>query len=156
MKDIKIEKAKENDINEIVRIHKASVRKTNAEIYSQKAIQEWIEPINFQNIKKQFESTNWFVVEYNNKIVGFAQIALDENSLYQINIDPEYQGKRIGNELYKFLEKEFKKNGANRIILNSTLNALDFYKHLGFKEIKPIKLRLKTQEVEMVRMEKLI
>ncbi|MCK5022088.1 MAG: GNAT family N-acetyltransferase [Candidatus Pacebacteria bacterium] len=155
-KDIKIRKAKEIDIEDIERIHKSCIQKTNAKIYDQKVIGEWIEPINFQNIKKQFESTKWFVLEKDNKIVGFAQIALDDDSIYQINIDTEYQKQGLGVLLYKFLEKEFKKNNTEKINLNSTLNAIDFYKQLGFKEIKPIKLKLKTQEVKMVKMEKLL
>ncbi|MBU1159940.1 GNAT family N-acetyltransferase, partial [Patescibacteria group bacterium] len=139
---ISIRKAKKIDIKDIVRIHKRCVLKTNAKVYAQKTIQEWLGQISVKNILWQFKNTKWFVIKINNKIVGFCQLSLREKSLYQINIDPRYQNKGYGKILYNFIEKYFKKNKIKTIFLNTTINAQLFYKNLGFKKIKSTEFKL--------------
>lgn len=47
-------------------------------------------------------------------------------------------------------------NSIKKISLYSTLNAVDFYKKLGFRKIKDIKLKLKTVFNNLIEMEKFL
>ena len=153
-KNISIRKAVSEDVSKIVAIHKNCVLKTNSRFYPKDVIKEWIKQISAKNTKEQFKNSQWFVIKIKNKIIGFCQFSIREKTLYQINILPKYQAKHYGKLLYDFIEKIFIKNNVKEIHLNSTLNAVDFYKKLGFKKIRRIKFKLDKTSVEMIKMKK--
>jgi len=153
-KNISIRKAVSENASEIVAIHRKCVLEINSKFYPNDVIQEWIKPITIQNTKEQFKNSQWTAISIENKIIGFCQFSFNEKSLYQINISPEYQNMNYGRLLYDFVEKQFLKNNISKIYLNSTLNAVDFYKKLGFKELEQIKFKLDKTSVEMIKMEK--
>jgi len=149
-----IRKAVLEDVSKIVGIHRKCVLEINSQFYSKDVIQEWSELITIKNVKAQFNNSQWAVISVQDKIVGFCQFSLDEKSLYQINILPEYQSMDYGKLLYNFVEKQFLENDIKNISLNSTLNAKEFYQKFGFKEIEQIKFKLDKTFVEMIKMEK--
>lgn len=83
-----------------------------------------------------------FVIEDNNKVIGYASIELKNKIsktiwINEIMVDTNHQNKGRGtlliNEIYKFA----KENDAKRIELNCwsfNKEALEFYNKLGFKE----------------------
>lgn len=153
-KNISIKKAVSKDAPKIAAIHKNCVLKTNAQFYPKDVIKEWIKPITVKNTKEQFKNSQWFVIQARSKIVGFCQFSIKEKALYQINISPKHQSKKYGKLLYDFIEKLFLENNINKIYLNSTLNAVDFYKKSGFKKVRKIKFKLDKTSVEMIKMKK--
>lgn len=150
MKNITL--ATKQDISKIVEIHKKCISETNAKVYDKEIINNWLSLINEENVLSQFENTTWIVVKEDTSIVGFAQYDLEDMDLYQIQIDPEYQGNGYGKELYNYIEVDFRKNNKDKIMLNATLNAVPFYKSLGFKEIENISY----DGIDMVSMEKVL
>ncbi|TRZ77227.1 GNAT family N-acetyltransferase [bacterium] len=155
-KNITVRKATLEDASEIVEIHRNCVLETNSQFYPNDVIQEWIKTITVENIEKQFKNSQWAVIDIENKIIGFCQFSFDEKSLYQINISPTYQNMNYGKLLYNFVEKQFLENSINKISLNSTLNAREFYQKLKFKELEQIKFKLDKTFVEMIKMEKVL
>jgi len=149
-----IKKAVLEDIPEIMLIHKKCVLQINAQVYPNNIIQEWVAGINIKNIREQFKNSQWFVIKVKEEMIGFFQFSFKEKTLYQINILPGYQKKNYGRLVYNFIEKKFLDNNIKEIYLNSTLNALDFYKKLGFKELERINFKLRKTSVEMVKMKK--
>ena len=145
-----IAKAKRNNIKDIVKIHKKCVVETNADTYDPKVIKTWLEQINEKNVQSQFDSTSWIVIKEDKKIIGFAQYGLEDQTIYQIQIDPDYQGKGYGKKIFEYIENDFIVNKRNKMILNSTLNAKPFYINLGFKPLENIFFG----DIEMVHMEK--
>jgi len=151
---IKILKAKNDDTRRITEIQKKCVLKTNVKFYPIKIIKEWLKKISQKNILSQLKNTSWYVLVFKNKMAGFCQFSLDKKELYQINIDPAFQNAGLGKILYDFVERKFIEKNKKEISLNSTLNAVNFYKKLGFKPIKEIKFKLNKQSIEMVQMRK--
>jgi len=149
-----IRKAFRADIPKIVFIHKDCVFKINSKFYSLKVIKEWVSTINQQNVLRQFKSTEWVVCEANSAVIGFAQYSVKDKIIFQIQVEPEFQNKGVGATLYKFIENEFVGFKVDKLVLNSTLNAVSFYQKLGFREVKNIQFRLGKHSVKMVRMEK--
>ena len=88
------------------------------------------------------------------KIVGFAQYSLKDEVLYQIQIDPNEQKKGYGKMLYKYIENDFRESNISNISLFATLNAISFYKDLGFNIIKEKLFKLTDMEIKMVEMSK--
>jgi len=153
---MKIRKAKKEDISKIVAIHKKCVLETNAKLYSSSAIKEWVNQISAENVKEQFKNSSWYVLSVKNRIMGFTQFSLDDGELYQININSNFQDKGYGKILYNFVENQFVKNKVKEISLNSTLNAFEFYKGLGFKSLGEIKIKLDKSSIKMIKMRKAI
>ena len=94
------------------------------------------------------------MIKNNNKILGFAQYCLEDKEIYQIQIDPDEQGKGYGRELYNYIENDFRINKIKQISLLATLNAVQFYENLGFHIIKVIKFPLVKTKIKMIKMSK--
>ncbi len=77
------------------------------------------------------------VALYEEKIVGFlnGEIILDEGNILMISVKKEFQNKGVGRKLMNRFEKLAKKEGVKAIYLEvseKNINAIDFYKKLGF------------------------
>ncbi len=139
-------------LKRLIEIHKECISKTNSQFYEQEQINEWLSTIKIENIQDQLESTTWVVIKNNNKILGFAQYSLEDKEIYQIQIDPDEQGKGYGRELYNYIENDFRINKIKQISLLATLNAVQFYENLGFHIIKVIKFQLVKTKIKMIKM----
>lgn len=144
------------DTSLVVEIHRKCVSKTNSQKYSPDVIREWLGQISLNNLLNQLGTSRWCVVREGNRFVGFCQYDIAYGELYQIQVDPEYQGKGYGKHLYQFVENEFNKYRKRQITLNSTLNALPFYEKMGFKKVNDALYSLGRASIKMVRMEKAI
>lgn len=142
------------DIPTVVRIHKNCVSKTNSLTYSADVIGEWLKQITPKSVQNQLNNSKWCVIKEGGVIVGFCQYNLEDGELYQIQIDPDHQGKGYGKSLYNFVESDFKKHEKTKITLNSTLNAVPFYEKMGFRKLKDITFSLSNKSIKMVLMEK--
>ena len=148
-KDLKILKAKPEFAREITLVNyktwlttypNKKYRITAADItfafkkrLSKKSIKELEAKI--RNPKNEFKR---FVAKFDNRIVGICNIAIekDKNRLASIYVLPKYQGRGIGLALWKSVSK-FIRN-KNKTILNVAtynVNAINFYKKLGFVKI---------------------
>ena len=147
-----IRKLSEKDIPKIVEIHKDCINKCNSKYYTPSQIQEWISDVSEENVIAQLKSSFWIVMDNQNKIVGFAQYSLKNEELYQVQIDPEEQGKGYGRMLCKYVFEDFRRHNIKEISLYSTLNAVPFYLSLDFKKIKEIYYPIKKEKLEMIEM----
>ena len=149
---IMIRKAKLEDVKSIAELHKKVVNEVNSKFYSAETIKEWIRDILKENVVNQLQNSNWIVAEIDGKIVGFGQYSVTDGEIYQINVSPDYLKQNIGKGLYDYMEKDFRDNGAEKICLNSTLNAVEFYQKLGFKMLEETRIG----SIKMVKMEKFL
>lgn len=153
---MEIRKAEEKDIPAIVSIHKNCVLKINSKLYPPQVIKEWVGSISEESVLKQFKNTEWIVCEVESEIVGFVQYSLTDKTLFQIQVEPKFQGNSIGTALYKYVESKFINSGLEKISLNATLNAVPFYEKMGFSKLEDIKFKLGENFVDMVKMEKIL
>jgi ribosomal protein S18 acetylase RimI-like enzyme len=151
---MQITKLQKNQLDTVVNIHKTCVSETNSKVYPKPVIQEWLNQINANNIVEQLSNSEWIVAKTNDTLLGFAQYSVEDGYLYQINVLPDFQGQQLGKRLFEYIEKEFKDKGVDEIKLNSTLNAVPFYKKLGFTELEPISFLLDKERLEMISMNK--
>ncbi|MFH1648311.1 MAG: GNAT family N-acetyltransferase [Patescibacteria group bacterium] len=153
-----ITKTKKAEAKKISEVHRGCVLVTNAKFYSPEVIRAWVKEINEENVLEQLENSEWYSIREDNKIVGFTQFDLETGVIYQMNILPEYQNKGYGKKLYQHIENILKKEGFKKIELNSSLNAINFYKKMGFKEIENIEYPSGVNEINIpeVKMEKIL
>jgi GNAT superfamily N-acetyltransferase len=93
-----------------------------------------------ENMKSQLPNEFTLVLFDNDKLFGTG--TLFENEIKRFFILPEYQGKGYGKILLRELEKNIEKNKYDRILLNSSLGAVEFYRRNDYlyKDYKKIEL----------------
>jgi ribosomal protein S18 acetylase RimI-like enzyme len=154
--NIKIRKVLTKDIPNIVNLHRKVVTVSNGKLYEPKVIEEWVSQITQDGVKNQLKkkATSWYLLELGINVIAFCQFPIAKKIIYQLNVDPDYQGKGFGKMLYDFMESKFKETDTDVIELNATLNARAFYEHLGFKVTQPIKYKIIDTEMDMFEMTK--
>jgi N-acetylglutamate synthase-like GNAT family acetyltransferase len=63
-------------------------------------------------------------------------ISENEAQIRSISVEEDWAGKGIGSMVLKELEKIVKAKGANRIIIHSRSNAVEFYKKHGYQVVE--------------------
>jgi len=94
-------------------------------------------PWSIETINASNPFSRKLVALYEEKIVGFlnGEIILDEGNILMISVKKEFQNKGVGRKLMNRFEKLAKKEGVKAIYLEvseKNINAIDFYKKLGF------------------------
>lgn len=69
-----------------------------------------------------------------NEIIGYFTISIKKKWLWHIFIDPKYFGMGMGKYALAQVEQIFKKNSLDEIHLYARLNAVGFYKKIGFED----------------------
>jgi N-acetylglutamate synthase-like GNAT family acetyltransferase len=133
---IKIRKAQINDIDLIQKITRESILATHTKLYPKEDMEETFNNYTTEKLTKYIKEDNYFVAEEEDKIVGC--VLAKEDKMASLYVLPSQMGKGIGRDLAQTAEKCIKENGFERIWLWSSLIAHDFYKHLGYKDVKEI------------------
>nr|YP_009391961.1 hypothetical protein [Periphykon beckeri]ARW60309.1 hypothetical protein [Periphykon beckeri] len=69
------------------------------------------------------------------KLIGFARVTSDGSfnaTIWDVAIDPEFQGKGLGKGLIKEVIKQLRKHDISTITLFADPEVVKFYKHIGF------------------------
>lgn len=109
--------------------------------YQFTAIPDGISPIQLKSVinergsieavKKQFKEYSWIVACHCDEVIGL--IAITNNEIAKLYVDPTYHRCRVGDALYNAAEKIIKDSGFESIFLGTTGFGEKFYLTKGFK-----------------------
>jgi len=133
MKNITIREVTENDYEAIAQLHKDTILNVNSKDYPADTISAWAKQINPERYKENEASRKRWVAEENGQIVGFVGHYL-EGGMAGLYVHKDFQGKNIGNRLFKVAMDSQKELGFKDITLRSTLSAVKFYKKQGYEK----------------------
>lgn len=151
---VKIRKFRAGDERAVARIIREATKITN-EYYSPAVIKYLCANATAGKILEKAKKKNFRVAKLGGKIVGV--IGLTENRIRQFFVDPLYQGKGVGRALLEYIESVAQKSKYSNFEVHSTLYAVPFYKHFGYKRIKKHKFTEKKGVVfETVLMKKIL
>ncbi|PSW44954.1 GNAT family N-acetyltransferase [Photobacterium kishitanii] len=128
-----LRKAKKNDVINIWNIRTQAILKVCTKSYAEDVILSWANspmPEDFGKILLQFGA---IVLEEQGDLVGFGFIDTERGSLKSLFISPQYIGRGYGKQIAEELEYIAKTAGVQTIKVSSSLNAVEFYKSIGFK-----------------------
>lgn len=114
-------------------LKKKTFEKINSRDYSKKVINEYLSEQSPRKIRKNMETGEYFVLEYNGKLLGMIEL-YDNNIVGGMYIKHDCVGKGYGKKLMSFIENYAKKKGLKELVLYPTLTARGFYKKIGYKE----------------------
>jgi len=131
IKEFDISKARINDVKKIIEIEELSYK------------DPW--PKEIFMIDFLFNSSSeYYVVRFQDKVVGFIGLWYEGNKLHIINVavHPDFREKGIGSSLLEFAINIAKVKKLKSVYLEarkSNINAQKLYKKFGFKEVEELK-----------------
>lgn len=151
---VNIRRAVETDVDEIYRIHTTAIQSTCSSHYGPEEIHAWAsrqDPNRYLPFIRRGEIV--VATDKDGTVLGFGHSVpdtilqqernrQDSNSAVQIKglfVDPQHNRKGVGVRLVSHLAKSATEQGATRLTVLSTLNAVDFYRKCGFDPFEIVK-----------------
>jgi N-acetylglutamate synthase-like GNAT family acetyltransferase len=135
-KEIKIRRAKPEDVKRISTLRIQTLEKINKKDYPKAAIELLKQEYAPESLLKKLKTRKVFVLTNQNKILGCVDINLHTGRVSGLYIDYRHLGKGYGLKLMQFIEKFAQAKALKKITLNPTKTAYKFYKKLGYKVVK--------------------
>lgn len=143
------------DSQEIYRLHIESIQFYCSPHYSPQAIGDWIKIKTINEYSCDQSDRLIFVVEEKKQILGFSMINTKKNSIESLYVKPYMSGKGLGAALLKHIEKIAYEQKIEELLLHSTLNAVPFYRAMGYQGEVGTVFKLSTgTELDCVTMTK--
>ena len=146
-----IRKATTKDLKEISALICKVLEEKEAEFYTDEVIKAWQRHNMLQNLERESENTEIIVYE-EERIVGVG--SLYEEHIRKLYVHQQCQGRGIGKELMAELERIAASEGYQKCTLNSTINAIGFYRKLGYEEVGSVVKEEDGVSVEFMSLEK--
>jgi len=129
-----IRKATREDIAMIYQAHVSSIIELCTGIYTPAQIIAWIQAIVPDNYVRGMENFEFYVGEdTRGHVSGLLIFNKKTGEVYALYIAPWAANNGLGRSLIDLAENVIQNCGRRRISLKSTLNAVSFYEHMGFK-----------------------
>lgn len=134
---MKVRLFKEEDAFELSSMIQKTLRKVNANDYSEASIQEYIDLLTPQEMILRSTWMHLYVVELDGMIVGCGGIGSywgseTESSLFNIFVSADHQRQGIGKKIIETLEKDEYYLRAKRIEIPASVTGLPFYLKMGY------------------------
>ncbi|MEQ8523742.1 GNAT family N-acetyltransferase [Gracilimonas sp.] len=153
---MKIRKANQNDLDEILNLFTDTISEVNNRDYSPSQIKAWSSSSKdtdrwLLKIREQY----FLVTEEEDCITGFASIT-NEGYLDTMFVHKNHQRKGIAKTLITALIDYAKENQLKEIITDGSITARPFFEKHGFKVIKKQMVNRKGIEIANYKMKKLL
>ena len=115
-----------------------TIQVSNAADYSASYIAQLIARISPSWLIQKAQATHFYVVMDGSGLIGTGAIGPywnqpDEYSLFTIFVDPEYQGRKIGQQIIHTLENDVYFYQARRVEIPASKTARNFYLKMGYQ-----------------------
>ena len=154
MQNIIIRKFQPKDAEAVSALIAKTMRTTNAKDYSAETIEGITNRLTPDNIIQRASWMHFYVVCDGDTVIGCGAVGsywgkLDESSLFNIFVLPEYQGKGVGRKIIETLEQDEYFLRAKRIEIPSSVTASEFYKKLGYNYKNGVRIIDEEQHIPM-------
>jgi len=116
-----------------------TMKTTNIKDYSMEYIENDLKSLQANDVIERAEQFHCYVIENsdNYQIIGVGSIgpfwgSQSESSLFNIFVDPDYQGHGLGRKIIETLETDEYFLRASRIEIPASKTALHFYQKMGY------------------------
>jgi len=155
--DVIIREATPQDGEHVYQIHIKSIEYFCSDYYTPEAISAWISSKNPDTYKNLPHEVILIVAEKNEMIFGFAFLNLKSKSIDSLYLLPHFEGKGYGRAILFHLEEIARNLEIHELNLSSTLNAVEFYRHMGYEGTTKSVFKLKSGiDLECIKMSKII
>ena len=130
-----IRPASSADIDQIYSVHTRSIRQLCCSHYPPEHIEAWAGNKAPERYLPLIGKMPFFVAEAHTSIIGFTRYSLKTHEFCSLYVDPVHTRKGVGTALAQYVFADAQRNGITTLWLDGALNAVPFYKAIGFKWI---------------------
>jgi putative acetyltransferase len=148
---------KADDRDAVISIHKLSIFSLCRDYYTEQEMKAWTDRLTPELFDEGMKDENNFgvVAVAANIVIGYGFFNVSDRELRALYVLPQYAGQGAGRLIMFQLESLAREKGIGRMTLQSTGNAVGFYKKLGYQEIKTERHQINVEvSIACVRMEK--
>jgi len=131
---MEIRKFTPEDAEEVSNVIRRALALINSKDYQEDQIKSMIEKFSPQAVLERSQKRSMFVTIIDFKIVATG--SLQNDTIYSLFVDPDYNGIGIGTKLMEYLEKLARSNHVKVLKVPSSITAIGFYSQLGYVEDK--------------------
>lgn len=131
-----IREAKVEDAQAIMALHERSVLGLCQGDYTLEQLQDWVGRGTLEKYQYRLENHQTWVAELDGKTVGYVRWNPATNELCSIFIDPDYARRGIATKLMVIACEDAAAQGVGEMWLDASLNAVPFYKTLGWQFVE--------------------
>lgn len=124
----------EKDAEAVVELLRTSVLHLAPGTYSQAVIDTWMVGVSVDDFQSECSNAQLWIAERETTPVGFSQAIPGE--IVRLFVDSSCVGQGIGSALMNHALKDAVPFGAGTAKIVALLNAVDFYKKWGFRELE--------------------
>ena len=131
----RIRRAVPADAPAIWAIHTRAIRETASSHYPPESVAAWSGRMAPERYVEPIEARVVLVAEDDDgRIAGFAQLDPRDGIVQACYVDPDFNGRGVGRALMAAIEDEARAAGRTALLLDASLNAIEFYATLGWHE----------------------
>ena len=139
---MRVRRAKPADARGILEVHRRAVHEIAGEVYDDEILEAWSPPVDDERVEQFIggvfeseESNVMFVAIDGTRVLGFSEVVPANEELRAVYVDPEFTGRGLGTALLRQAEWAATQAGVDRLELDASLNAVDFYEKNGYTRL---------------------
>ena len=148
--NLECRKAEQNDVSRAVEIHRSAICELGSEFYTDRQVEAWAAEAVPEAYPISDLSSIVLIAEGEDDIRGIGQLNVDDPEIAKLFVDPEFSGRGVGTYLLEQLERTARERDIDRLFLDASLNASDFYHHNGYGYGTMLNKHLPTGDGEVV------
>jgi putative acetyltransferase len=151
---VEIRRAIKEDAKAVCETCLRAIRSSGPASYSPAQVEAWALRITVDGFARKIADLHFLIASYGEVVAGFGALDLRRHELDYLYVDPDWQGKGVGRLLCEALESEAISRRFRALHLIGSLNALEFYKRMGYVVERTIRRELEGVMVPCVVMSK--
>jgi len=133
----------------------ASIQEGGPKGHTAAEVEAWANRITEARLRSKIESLQFYVAEAaHHGIVGFSALDESTSELAYLYVHPVAMGLGLGRRLVETVECEARRLGLRHLNLVGSLNAVGFYRHIGFVANETIVRDIDGVPIQCVKMSK--
>lgn len=135
------------DAEDIRELHRRSIRQLGTQAYTREQVEAWAKGCESADYRGAIaaEDVEFVVADDGARIIGFGSLGLGSPDDYAAAVDAEITGvyvrpsatrDRVGTRLCAELERRAEAHDAQVVGLSASLNAVSFYRALGYERVR--------------------
>ena len=152
MNDHLVRQATTDDAAQMLDLRIRSIQALSNDHYSEDQIAAWIGIRSAEDYQKWIGLSPFFVCMLGKNVVGYAAYNPRSQELLAVYVDPDYVRQGVATSLVEALLTHAREHSVDSLWLDASLNAVPFYKAVGFAPVKETTHAFDGVPLECLRM----
>jgi len=125
-----------DDVEDIHDVHIRSMRSIRDPVNDSPDTQKWIDERSPADLRAEMDRQYFVVAENEGRIIGFAALALPDQEIKSVFVDPRAMRLGVGRAMVSELERVARRKGLHGVRLMATGTAIGFYRRIGYRTVR--------------------